>query len=320
VPLTAQQICSLARQTARVPGYTAQSGQLLNAILQELGDSYDLDAAGKVFNSTFSGATAPIGNLNILLASGPFTLPADYLRADVDGVLYFPQGLANLPLRLAPIDIQEFDGLVQQAGFQNFPVFWATDMSNAEPVLSTTGNTHTTTTLDALPTTAGLVAGLGVAGRSIVPGTTLTAVGANSVTLSQAATASLTGISVYFAVPPIAYVWPPVTGAYPYMVRYRAHMPDIVTPETSTEIPWFPQQQYLITALTGRLMQIASDDRWEAFLSENETAHPAGAGVILRRYLISKDDNTNRAKRVTLDKRRFGAAWDRLPRSKVFGY
>ena len=33
---TAAQICTLARQIAKCPGYTSQSGQLLNVILEEL--------------------------------------------------------------------------------------------------------------------------------------------------------------------------------------------------------------------------------------------------------------------------------------------
>ena len=318
--LQAQEIVRIALRIAKAPNYTQDANSLLNAILAELCQEQDFDAAKQAFNFTFSGATTPIGNLNAQLASGPFKLPVDYLRAKFGDVLYFPNGLANFPLKLTPIDLAEFDALVQQAGFQNFPVYWATDMSAASPMLTTTGNTHGTTTLDTLTATTNLGASGGVAGPGIVPGTTFTYAGGNSVTLSKAALSTVTGGSFTFGTPPIAYVWPPAGGAYPALVRYYSQMPDIVTPSASNQVPWFPNTQFLITELAGRVMQITGDDRWESFLSDNENAHPGGSRVLLRRYLQMKDDNSNRAKRVRLDPRRFGPAWSSLPKSKVFGY
>ncbi len=156
--LSAAQICDLARQAAKVRGMAAQSGEMLNSILADLCQKYDLDLAKKTLNFLLTPAAAHIGNLNAQLASGPFILPTDYLRTKINDVLYFPNGLGNFPLRLTPIDLGEFDGLVQQAGFQNFPVFWVTDMSQS---------------------------------------------------------------------PPIAYVWPPASGAYPLMVRYASQMADL---------------------------------------------------------------------------------------------
>src|SRR5262245_45573666 len=170
MPLTAQQICQIARERAKCPNYTVQSGYALNSFLQELCETYDFAAARGTFNGTFVSATTQVNNLNTAVASGPFELPADYLRAKRGDVYYFPQGYINLPYYLVPIDIEEFDGLIQQAGFQNFPVYWVTDMS---------------------------------------------------------------------VQPPIAYVWPPAGGAYPFMVRYSRKMPDIVNPETSGDFPWF---------------------------------------------------------------------------------
>lgn len=249
--LTASQIITLAGQISKVPGFTSQAGQLLNAIQAELCQEHDFDIAKGTYNFTLTPAVARVGNLNAVLASGPFTLPADYLRAKIGDVLYFPNGLTSFPFRLTPIDLEEFDSLVQQAGFQNFPSYWATDMSQS---------------------------------------------------------------------PPIAYVWPPASGAYPAMVRYYRQMPDIATPETSSAVPWFPNQQFLITELSGRLMQLAGDDRWEAFLSGNEEMHPSGSRVLLRRYLQMKDDKSNRTQHVTLDKRRFGPQRSNLPASKIFGY
>jgi len=57
------------------------------------------------------------------------------------------------------------------------------------------------------------------------------------------------------------YVWPPTSGAYPATVRYNSQQADITTPETSTTVPWFPNQNYLVTRLAGELMKITNDDR-----------------------------------------------------------
>jgi hypothetical protein len=116
------------------------------------------------------------------------------------------------------------------------------------------------------------------------------------------------------------YFWPPPSGSYPVTQLYQKQMTAITTPETSTTVPWFPNQNYLITRLAGELMRITNDDRMQAFLSDSEEAHPDGAGSILRRYLKMKDDNTNRAKTVRLDKRRFGRAFNSLPSTKTIGW
>jgi hypothetical protein len=72
---------------------------------------------------------------------------------------------------------------------------WGSDISYG---LITTGNTHSTATLDGLASTAHLVVGMTVSGAGIPAGTTVTAISGSSVTLSQAATATATGVSVTF--------------------------------------------------------------------------------------------------------------------------
>lgn len=322
MPMSAQQLTTLARQAAKARGFVTQSGQLLNGVLSELCLEYDFDRAKQVFNFTLTPATAQIGNLNAQLASGPFILPVDYLRAKRNNVLFFPNGLANFPLRLIPIDIDEFDGLIQQAGFQNFPSFWVTDMSQAAGSLQVgmaatlqgaVTNASTTLTLAAAPSTGQIVTGMGVSGLGIVPGTRITYSGSGtSVTLSQAAVATIAAASYNFGTCPIAYVWPPASGSYPAMVRYQSLMPDILTPESSQVIPWYPGQQWLIDKLTARLMRLTGDDRWRAM--------DGACDADLRKLLELKDDDENRAKRVTLDRRRFGRQWSTLPASKILGY
>ncbi len=104
--------------------------------------------------------------------------------------------------------------------------------------------------------------------------------------------------------PPQLWVYPAPSGAYAATLRYYQQMPDIATPETSSTVPWFPNQDYLITKLAGQMMKIAGDDRAEAYLGTNPSK--TGAQDILDRYLMLKDDSSNRADTVKLDPRRFG--------------
>lgn len=234
----AQQICSLARQIAKCPAFTEQSGALLNVILADLCQTYDFDIIRKTDTSvTLSTATG----------SGPYALPADLLRARINEVFYTINGVKYVMVNL---EMWEYDALVQQAGINNFPQAYTIDVS-----------------------------------------------------LEDNATASL-------------YVWPPASGAYPLTIRYQPQMPDITTPETSTDVPWFPNQKYLINRLAGELMMLTDDDRATAYLGDN----PNGAEGILNKYLKMKDDPEGRAKRVQLDRRNFGTSFNRLPNTKLIGW
>ncbi len=235
--LDAQTICSLARADSKCPGYTSQSGELLNAVLQELCQTYDLDVTRGTHVFNFNPASVGDPDYpNVQPGAGPYDLPADFLRMcnDKDNIWF----LNGVPYPMIPVDISEYDNFVQQTNLQSYPYIAATDMSTAPPN------------------------------------------GAN----------------------PKMVVWPPASGAYQCMLRYRRQMPDITTPETSSTVPWFPNSQYLRTRLAGELMKITNDDRWQAFLGDS----PSGAQGILNRYLKLKDDSTNRAKMVTLDRRQFG--------------
>lgn len=115
---------------------------------------------------------------------------------------------------------------------------------------------------------------------------------------------------------PALYVWPPASGAYPLTIRYQPQMPDITTPESSSDVPWFPNTKYLINRLAGELMMLTDDDRAVQYLGNN----PQGAEGILTKYLNLKDDPEGRAKRVQLDRRNFGRSFDRLPNTKLIGW
>lgn len=130
--LTAQQIVTLACQAAKTPGYLGQAGQLLNVILQELCQTYDFDLAKGFYQFNFNPSLVSTIDNNVLLGGGPYPMPSDYLRADPDDVFWTLQGV---PYRMTNISIEQFDMTVQQAGLQNFPYWYATDMSQSPPVM-----------------------------------------------------------------------------------------------------------------------------------------------------------------------------------------
>lgn len=240
---TAAQIVNLACQKARGPGYLTQAGQLLNVILSDLCQDYDLDVAKGTFNFTFNTSlTTTAVYPNLTLGGGPYPLPADFLRmVDEKDAMWFLQGV---PYPMIPCDLSEFDGLVQQAGNQSYPYIFATDVSQS---------------------------------------------------------------------PPNLVVYPPPSANYPAMLRYRRQMPDIVAPESdAVTIPWFPNQSYLIQRLTAEVMDLTDDSRAQGMRTE--------ADGMLGRYLKMKDDSTNRAQTVKLDRRRFGRRFDSLSNTKSIGW
>ena len=115
---------------------------------------------------------------------------------------------------------------------------------------------------------------------------------------------------------PQMYVWPPPAGGYPVTARYQRQMPDIVNPSTSSKVPWFPDQNYLITRVAGELMRMTNDERTATFLGDSAI----GAQGLLNRYLKLANDDEDRAKRVTLDRRLFSNDFFRLKNTKTIGW
>lgn len=93
------------------------------------------------------------------------------------------------------------------------------------------------------------------------------------------------------------YIYPQSSGAITLTHRYMVKQPDIAAPETSTVIPWFPDQDYLITATAARLMQITDDARRDKFLADMDK--------MLRIHIIMEGDEQQVVKSVRLDPRRF---------------
>jgi hypothetical protein len=240
--LTAAQICSMARETAKAPGYQERSGQLLNVILEELAQNYDFDVIKGTYNFSFN-----TGGYN---GSGPYPLPADWYRGIDEDIFYLIDGV---PYPMVNISLTEYDNLVQQSGLQSYPSSYATDMSQS---------------------------------------------------------------------PPVMYVWPPASGAFDVTARYFKQPPSIVAPETSTDVPWFPSTNYLITRLAGELMKITDDTRMAAFIgNEDKNLDTVGSATsILRKYLKMKDDMGGKVHTVKLDRRHFGRNFSRLPNTKTIGW
>lgn len=128
--MTFAQIVTLATQMAKVPGFTSQAGQLFNAILEELSQTYDFDVAHGFYHFNFNTSLQPATNSPVIAGSGPYQLPSDYLRADRDDVFWTLQGV---PYPLVCIDLSEFDRTVQQAGLQTYPYWYCTDLSTSPP-------------------------------------------------------------------------------------------------------------------------------------------------------------------------------------------
>lgn len=246
MPLSAQQICTLALQYTATPGYTAQAGMLLNAILSDLAQTYDFEQNAKTFSFTFDTSTVYQQNV---AGAGPNILPADYLRAKNRENIYYIQGVRYV---LIIVEQWEFDQLVQTSGWNSYPSIGYADLALSAPFLGQKG----------------------------------------------------------------LMVWPPASGSYPVQIRYYSQPVDITTPQASATVPWFPNQNYLITRLAGELMKISDDERYKEFLGDGDQ----GALGILRKFLELKDDPEGKVKRVDLDRRFFGPSFRNLKDTKQVGW
>lgn len=124
MPMQAQTIVQLACQTAKCPAFSVQAGNLLNYILSDLAQNYDIELARGIYNFNFNSAA---GN-----QSGPYTLPSNWLRAKNKDVFYTILGVVYPMIK---IDLSQYDWLVQQAGLQSYPAYYTTDMSQSPPVM-----------------------------------------------------------------------------------------------------------------------------------------------------------------------------------------
>lgn len=96
---------------------------------------------------------------------------------------------------------------------------------------------------------------------------------------------------------PTIQIWPQSNSAISLTHRYMINMADIATPESSSTVPWFPDQEYLKKATALKLMDYTDDERAERFRKECEE--------MLRTHLIMEGDEQKTVKSIRLDPARF---------------
>ena len=102
------------------------------------------------------------------------------------------------------------------------------------------------------------------------------------------------------SVPGQLWIYPQSSTNLSLTHRYMVRRPDITTPEASSVIPWFEDQDYLIQATALRIMRITDDSRYALFENECER--------LLETHLLTEGDEQQVVKEVQLDPRRFRSA------------
>lgn len=103
--------------------------------------------------------------------------------------------------------------------------------------------------------------------------------------------------------------YPPPSITQNVTVNYYPQMEDIDEPETSTDIPWFTNQEYLVRKLAALLMLETDDERQPLF--ERQSAD------ILNKILTMKDDKEGFSDTIKLSRERFRTGGNQNP-SKAF--
>ncbi|MDD5305286.1 MAG: hypothetical protein PHS14_19490 [Elusimicrobia bacterium] len=194
-----------------------QAGYMLNVILSELAQTFDF---GVALVTTTVNLTAGIG-------TGPYPLPALYLRMSSD-ILYIASGGVANPV--TKMTLQQLDNKVAAGAAAAIPTNFTTDIS---------------------------------------------------------------------LTPPNLYVWPPANGSLTLPVRYYSGFADIVTPETSSQVPWFPCQAYLNARLLADLYALNSKQELAAMYRQQSMD-------ILWRYLYMQGDRGSDSQQILSDRRMFG--------------
>ena len=111
--------------------------------------------------------------------------------------------------------------------------------------------------------------------------------------------------------PVTLYLYPMPNAQILYYLRYWSQPADITTPATSSAVPWFPDSDYLLTALAADVMRLTDDTRQIAYAQEAEGK--------LQAFLKMQGDRENHAQVVSLGNSFRGGA-GRLPPSKITGF
>jgi hypothetical protein len=99
------------------------------------------------------------------------------------------------------------------------------------------------------------------------------------------------------ATPPTINFYPAPSISTPVTIRYMDNLVEVVTPETSSVIPWFQDRLLLIKMIAEDLMDIADDARADTFAIKNDDK--------LRRLIQMANDKEDRAITVAKDPKAF---------------
>lgn len=110
-------------------------------------------------------------------------------------------------------------------------------------------------------------------------------------------------------VPNTILFYPPPSITQAVTVNYYPQMADIVNPESSTEVPWFLNQEYLIRKVAANLMLETDDERQPLFEVQAEK--------MLSKILAMTDDKEGFSNTVKLSRERFRSTDNQNP-NKAF--
>lgn len=97
-----------------------------NGLVITLSQPCSTSETGDTFTVTQGGIGEITNSANVVSISGPFQLPGDFLRMNFGDFFWQNGGINYFP---TPLDINEFDALVQQPGFSSYPTAYSVDVS-----------------------------------------------------------------------------------------------------------------------------------------------------------------------------------------------
>lgn len=209
---------SAGPQVSLVSGFTTDLGSAIsnNVLITGTNTITSLGSSAvtsfPIFYVTFQGpltltfnATSLIlpGLANIQTAANDTAIFA-YLGNGNWQCLFYTSAAAGPVVQTVPSGtVMPFSGLSAPTGFLFANGQSITSGSNPTLfnalAIATTGNEHTSTTIDSIPSTANMVVGMSICGVNIPAATVITSIAANSVTLSQATTNTASGIAIAVA-------------------------------------------------------------------------------------------------------------------------
>ena len=122
--MTAQQMIAVETKATGTTGFAQEAGIILNAMLQELAQDYDI--AVNLFTTTLV-----VSGSGLNQGMGPYNLPANYLRMAVDELTY---QIDQIPYLMTQITLAQMDIQINVVGAADFPNRFATDVSVSNPV------------------------------------------------------------------------------------------------------------------------------------------------------------------------------------------